>query len=86
MCFGCCTCVQRRRYLQETNYFFKINSALICSVFISTYLCFFLGLGLLAQYFFILLFLTILFLFCLLSALFHYISAVCVFCVSVLAL
>jgi len=78
--------VQRRRYLQETSYFFKINSALICGVFITTYLCFLLGLGLLARYFLILLFLTILFLFCLFDVLFLYICAVCVFCVFVLAL
>ena len=28
-CFGCRPCAQRRRYLQETHYFFKIDSALI---------------------------------------------------------
>jgi hypothetical protein len=32
--------VQRRRYLQQTECFFKTDSALLCDVFISTYLCF----------------------------------------------
>jgi len=41
------TCAQRRRYLQKTDCFFKTNSTLIRDIFISTFLCFFLGLCLL---------------------------------------
>lgn len=40
-----CVCVraraQRRRYLQEIRYYFKTNSALICGIFETTYLRFY---------------------------------------------
>ena len=40
MCFGCQPFVQRCRYLQETQYLFKKESALICVIAMSNYLYF----------------------------------------------